>query len=217
MPTGYSIPGGSIAYTQSVGTREDGKGPEEDFDIPNLLVCNYLVTQSEYEKYMTYYGAENGGDVPSGDKASTPAYYVSWVEAIVYCNLLSKANTLTPVYSMGGSTDVDTWEIYGVTKNASGKYYFNKDEGVYAWDLDSETLDTNFSASGFRLLTAAEYSYIFTEEPPKLTNTSYNEWCHNHYMDDYKVYYNKTNSELDHNYNYSREENLGFRVVRNAK
>lgn len=78
---------------------------------------DYEVTQYEYEQYCEY-----GGTPPSeeyGLGPSYPAYYVSWYDAIVYCNARSMAEGVTPVYSNANSTEPSDW---GVTKTAEGKY-----------------------------------------------------------------------------------------------
>lgn len=93
-----------------------------------MLVCNHLVTQSEYETYMTYYGADNDGNFPtiSDDNDTTPAYYVSWVEAIIYCNRRSEEEEFEPVYSMNGNTNVAIWATFDVT-TVDNKYYYNSE------------------------------------------------------------------------------------------
>lgn len=171
---------------------------------------------------MTYYGAENYGNFPtiSDDNDTTPAYYVSWVEAIIYCNRRSEEEGFEPVYSMNGNTNVAIWATFDVT-TVDNKYYYNSEAYDGPWDLEIGNIDTNFGASGYRLPTVAEYKYIFTQDPSKLSNTSYNEWCHNNFMDSQRVYYYKDSNQSDpHNFegkhDYEREANLGFRVIRNA-
>ena len=119
--------------------------------IKNLLVSDHEVTQNEYQTYCTY-GAEkpNGG---GGEGINYPVYNVSWYDAVIYCNLRSKAENLTPVYKLNGEDDPAKWS--GVLCSSFGKYYGPLDGGS---NWDSITFDTN--ANGYRLPTEAEWEYI---------------------------------------------------------
>ena len=100
----------------------------------------YEVTQAEYEKYCSY-----GSSSPSssyGDGDNYPAYWVSWYDALVYCNKRSKAEGLTPCYSIDGSTDPKVWGTVPSSEDAT-------------WD----SVICNWNANGYRLPTEAEWEY----------------------------------------------------------
>ena len=233
-----SVAGGTIASTYNVGNNEN------EFDyasnqttIPDLLVSKNLVSQYEYEQLMTYYGvvkSEYSTLVPTEQgedaKKSTPAYYVSWIDAIIYCNLRSEAENLTPVYSINDVNSItksgSPWtQYYDVAKDENGKYYFNIvwTEGIeyYSYDTDAGVFAIDLSADGYRLPTSAEYNYFLQNTTGLITEGEYNEWCQNYTYSDSgtRVWFNGTNGTVEtevFKHCTRREEKLGFRIVRNA-
>ena len=162
--------------------------------IGDLYVCDHEVTQKEYEEFMTYYGAATTGDATGqggnsepykpndnvGDGDDFPAYYVSWYEAIVYCNLRSAAEGLTPAYYLADANgnelklgidqngrNVADWGN-NIETDTNGKYFYNSIE--YYNDnldyLDQGSGDSlggirlDLSANGYRLPTEAEWEYL---------------------------------------------------------
>ena len=109
VPQGVVVPEGFVlipAGTFQMGSNEgySNNKPVHEVTITKpFYMGKYEVTQAEYEKYCSY-----GSDSPSssyGDGDNYPAYYVSWYDALVYCNKRSIAEGLTPCYSIKGSTD----------------------------------------------------------------------------------------------------------------
>lgn len=235
----YTIGGGALNKGENRGTFDNNIIGEEYVEISDLFVEPNLVTQSEFEKYMTYYGkVNNSSEVPSetgNSKKTTPAYYVSWIDAIIYCNLRSEAEGLTPVYKMNGSNKITAenspWtQTYNVAKDANGKYYFNNSaHDISSFDkVDSGIFDFDFSANGYRLPTSAEYAHIQIYQPALVTSGEYNEWCNNftgggivegENMDCKRFWFNGSNDAIDPNPKdcNTRETSLGFRVVRNLE
>ena len=132
-------------------------------NIPALIACDHEVTQSEYEKYCIY-----GGTQPSdtyGKGANYPAYHVSWYDAIVYCNLRSRAEGLTPVYKMGTETNPASWsDIVAGTGTDTGKYCgpsSTKSNWNYIGEDDTDGgIQFDLNANGWRLPTDAEWEYL---------------------------------------------------------
>ncbi|MBP5715867.1 MAG: fimbrillin family protein, partial [Bacteroidales bacterium] len=130
------VAGGTFSDADHVGTIENEYNSDAGtITIPDLMVCSQPVSQYEYEQLMTYYGVvtNNADLVPTEttveEKMATPAYFVSWVDAIIYCNLRSEAEGLTPVYSMGDDDEITAaespWTLYYNVSRVDGKYFFN--------------------------------------------------------------------------------------------
>ena len=168
-------------------------------EIPNLCVCDHEVTQGEYEQYMTYYGVEKTGDGQGQSNAETPykvsdaygkgdnypVYYVSWYEAVVYCNLRSVAEGYTPAYylTIDGEqvTDVNMWialvgeNTTDIKKNVN-KYYVDNVAG-------NDTLNKiqfDETADGYRLPTEVEWEYIAREANASIYDYSKDENGYTH-------------------------------------
>ena len=133
--------------------------------IPALYVCDHEVTQGEYETYCKY-GSSSPNDT-YGKGAKFPAYYVSWYDAVVYCNLRSKAEGLDPVYKIGSETNPANWpDIVKEGDDESAKYcgpsstnskWDYKDTG--SGDADGG-IQADLSKNGYRLPTEAEWEYF---------------------------------------------------------
>ena len=125
--------------------------------IGDLYVSDHEVTQSEYEKYCKYgpstYVSVNDPSDTYGKGDNFPAYNVSWYDAVVYCNLRSMDEGLTPVYSLEGETDPTKWS--GIVGNETDGYCGPMSSNS-TWN--GMTFDT--TADGYRLPTEAEWEYI---------------------------------------------------------
>ena len=146
---------------------------------------------------------------------------MSWVDAIIYCNLRSEAEGLTPVYSMSGSNEITAaespWTLYYNVSRVDGKYYFNSDnyDDISSYDLDAGTFNCDVSANGYRLPTSAEYQNILTQNPDLLGN-EYDEWCQNYFYDYRRIWFKASEQAptTEEKYAIAREQKLTFRVVR---
>ncbi len=120
--------------------------------INDFYISDHEVTQAEYEKYCTYGSATPGTSSGSYQTAAgddQPVMYVSWYDAILYCNLRSIDEGLDPVYSYSGNTDPTQW--IGTT-SYGGKFYAPSDT---SWS--SVTMD--MTKNGYRLPVEAEWEY----------------------------------------------------------
>jgi len=102
----------------------------------NFYIGKYEVTQKQWQDVM--------GSVPTniaqGD--NLPVGGISWYDAVVFCNRLSMIKSLTPAYSISGSTDPDNWGNIPTSQNAT-------------WDAATR----NANANGYQLPTSAQWEY----------------------------------------------------------
>ncbi len=136
--------------------------------IKSLYVCNHETTQAEFKKYCNY-GSSAEPNVTYGKGNNYPAYFVSYYDAIVYCNLRSVAEGFEPCYSMkisgGDVTDVSKWT--GIV--LSGGKYRGPDSKNDKWDA----ISCDFSVNGYRLPTEAEWECLARSDGDGLSKCLY--------------------------------------------
>lgn len=115
---------------------------ESNGTIASFYICEHEVTQGEYETYCSYSGF---GPFPIyGAGADFPVYYTSWYDTLVYCNLRSITEGLTPCYSISSSTNPSDWGSVPTPTSTNA-----------AWNA----VVVNASANDYRLPTEAEWEY----------------------------------------------------------
>ncbi len=111
--------------------------------IQPFVMGQYEVTQQLYLAVMKEWGGSTykpSGVYGEGDEY--PAYYVSWYDAVVFCNKLSERMGLEPVYSKGGETNTSEWGGAPTTSTN---------------DTWKDAITCDFAKSGYRLPTEAEW------------------------------------------------------------
>jgi len=131
-----NIPGGTFDMGRTSGTGEADELPVHSVTLSAYSIGKYEVIQSDWIAVM--------GDNPAffNEDLYRPVEGVNWYAVLVYCNKRSIDSGLTPVYSIGGSTNPDNWGAIPTAINAT-------------WSAAT----CNLSANGYRLPTEAEWEY----------------------------------------------------------
>ena len=148
-PEGFvEVPRTSIAGTESWIPSSEVFVSGRVLEINSFYMSDHEVTRAEYKEVIgsdpsTADAYDKDGHKLTGDAAGkNPVNKVSWYDALVYCNKLSIKESLTPCYTINGSTDPDDWGAVPDSYNAT-------------WNAAT----CNFDAGGYRLPTEAEWEW----------------------------------------------------------
>ena len=126
---------------------DENNSPIHDVALSSFYIGKYEVTFGEYDRFCEATGRQKPNDEGWG-RGKRPVIYVSWFDAVAYCNWLSKQENLSPVYKIAGDEVVFVkgrrgyclpteaeWEYAASGGNGSKDFLYSggNDLGKVAW------------------------------------------------------------------------------------
>ena len=173
------IPAGTFQMGSTAGYA-DNKPVHEVTITKDFYMGKFEVTQAEYEKYCSYTGSESPNS-DEGDGDNYPVYYVSWYDALVYCNKRSMAEGLTPCYSILDSTNPDAWGAVPKSSNST-------------WNA----VVCDWNANGYRLPTEAEWEYAARAGDNTVSSLTWAGTNSSSNLGEYAWYYDNSSDKTHH-------------------
>ena len=135
-----SIPGGTFMMGSNGPYHEQNEIPVHQVTVSSFYMDSTEVTQADYkllmgvEPWLEYNPVTPRVRYP-GAGNRLPAWYLTWNDAVLYCNARSKRDGLDTVYS------------------------YSSRSGVYGSNSELDSVDIDYSKNGYRLPTEAEWEY----------------------------------------------------------
>ncbi|PID27242.1 MAG: hypothetical protein CR982_06500 [Candidatus Cloacimonadota bacterium] len=123
------VQGGTFLMGDHFNEGEAHELPVHEVSVNSFLMSKYEVTQQSYTELIGYNPA-NGWGV--GD--NRPVYYVTWFDALNYCNKLSEVEGLEKVYTISGTTVTVDFTKNGYRLPTEAEWEYAARGGIYNGD-----------------------------------------------------------------------------------
>ncbi len=109
----YMIPieGGTFQMGDLFG-EGDSDETKHTVTVNSFLLAKYELTFKEYDAFCEATKREKPSDAGWG-RDTRPAIYISWLDAVEYCNWRSRQEGLTPAYTIDGEKVTCSWSANG--------------------------------------------------------------------------------------------------------
>ena len=147
------VPGGTFQLGKALGTVTGSNNPDvtliSNVTLSGFYIGKYEVTQKQYQTVMgmtiqQLQAMQSTFPDNFGRGDAYPVYFVTWYDAVVFCNKLSVLEGLTPAYRISNSTNPDDWGTAPTSWNANSP-----------WNA-AEIVE---GSTGYRLPTEAQWEY----------------------------------------------------------
>lgn len=209
--------------------------------IPTFCISKYEVTQELYESIMGENPSQHTGEIAEGENIKRrPVEGVSLYEAMVFCNMLSEKENLTPVYS----EDEETGRVR-VDNRADGYRLPSVDEWMFAArggdKEESDVIEDYDEYAWYRENSGNTTHEVGKKKKNKFglydMNGNVMEWCYSDYSDDARLSLfsdddteiavaggsfsdeegkitNESTVKLNESFMEKKYSNIGFRIMR---
>lgn len=116
------VEGGSFTMGSATGIEPHEK-PEHPVTVRDFYIAKYDVTYEDYDRYCDSTKLTKPGDMDWG-RGRRPVIAVAWLDAVAYCNWLSKQEKLKPCYVINGNDVkwIDTANGYRLPTEAEWEF-----------------------------------------------------------------------------------------------
>lgn len=122
-----AVPGGTFTMGSLIGSLYPKQKEPHEVKVSAFEIGKYEITQKQFEEVLGWNHSYNKGE-------SLPVQSVTWYDALLFCNALSKQHGLDTVYSYRSVTKSDTSEH--VVK--LGGHSFHRDRNGYRLPTEAE-------------------------------------------------------------------------------
>jgi len=178
------VQGGTFEMGDHFNEGDGDELPVHEVTLSSFYIGQYEVTQGEYEAVMDSIPAYDYG---IGD--NYPVYYVTWYDAVEYCNALSIQKSLTPCYDLSDWSCDFSADGYRLPTEAEWEY---ASRGGMNWTDNyrySGTTDNLVDYAWYDENSGGQTHEVVTKLPNQLNiyDMSGNvfEWCNDRYSNSY--------------------------------